>query len=176
MTEIRAVVVAVCLSTPATRVAKAPQDEAFAGPHGFAGDRHASELRQKRDGSVIPNERQWSAVSSDEISELCAGLGVPVFALGALGENLRLSGLRMADLAAGAVLEFPSGARFEVSGQNDPCVNAAAELSQTYGEAVGQYFVKQAYGRRGVVGRVLTPGPIRAGDEVTVRLQESRPA
>ncbi|HLF72591.1 MAG TPA: hypothetical protein VI759_10625, partial [Dehalococcoidia bacterium] len=65
----------VCLSTPGVRVAKAPQDEAFLGPNGFVGDRHEAELRRRRDGTLVPNNRAWSAVSTEEVEALCADLG-----------------------------------------------------------------------------------------------------
>jgi MOSC domain-containing protein YiiM len=113
-------------------------------------------------------------VSTEEVAELCADMGVdPPFANGALGENLRLSGIHLAEIPEGSVLEFPSGARLRVSGRNDPCVNAAKELSQTYGAVVGQYFVKQAFGRRGILGTVLETGVIRPGDAVTILVPEA---
>jgi hypothetical protein len=170
MKELTAIIEAVCLSVEGVRVAKAPVDEAFVGPHGFVGDRHEAEFRRTpRSTAIRPNHRQWSAVSTTEVDELCADMGVdPSFALGSLGENLRLGGIRLADVPKDTVLEFPSGARLLVSQRNDPCVNAARELSQTYGAVVGQYFVKQAFGRRGILGTVLETGLIRAGD--TVRL------
>jgi MOSC domain-containing protein YiiM len=172
--ELTAVVEAVCLSQPGVRVAKLPQDEVFLGPHGFVGDRHEAEYRRTRDGKGLrPNHRQWTAVSTIEVEELCADMGVdPPFALGSLGENLRLGGMRLADIPEDTVLEFPSGARLRVHGRNDPCVNAARELSQTYGGVVGQYFVKQAFGRRGILGTVLETGPIRPGDRVRILVPE----
>ncbi len=175
MKRLTATVEAVCISVPGVRVAKAPQDEAFLGPHGFVGDRHEAELRRTRDGDgQRPNHRQWSAVSSEEVAELCADMGVdPPFALGALGENLRLSGVKLAEIPEGSVLELDSGAKLLVSGRNDPCVNAALELSQTYGPTVGQYFVKQAFGRRGILGTVLETGVIRPGDKVTILLPDA---
>ena len=97
----------------------------------------------------------------------------PAFALGGMGENLRLGGIRLADVPANTVLEFPSGARLLVSQRNDPCINAARELSQTYGPTVGQYFVKQAFGRRGILGTVLETGIIRPGDEVRVLVPDA---
>jgi MOSC domain-containing protein YiiM len=157
------------------RVAKEPKDEAFLGPHGFVGDRHEAEFRKSTSGGApVPNHRQWSAVSTEEVAELCANIGVaPAFVDGALGENLRLSGIRLAEVPEGSVLEFPSGARLAVHGRNDPCVNAAKELSATYGGVVGQYFVKQAFGKRGILGTVLETGVIRPGDEVTVSIAEA---
>ena len=59
-----------------------------------------------------------------------------------------------------------------MSGQNDPCVNAAKELSETYGSQAGQYFVKQAFGRRGILGTVLQTGEIRPGDAVRILLPD----
>jgi MOSC domain-containing protein YiiM len=173
--QLRATVEAVCLSVPGVRVAKSPQGEAFLGPHGFVGDRHEAEFRRTSDGAGRRvNHRQWSAVSGEEVAELCADMGVdPPFAPGAMGENLRLSGVRLADVPEGSVLELESGARLLVSGRNDPCVNAALELSQTYGAKVGQYFVKQAFGRRGILGTVLETGVVRPGDKVTILLPEA---
>jgi hypothetical protein len=175
MTEIRATVEAVCLSTPERRVAKQPQEEANLGPYGFEADRHAGEFVRMRNQSIVENERQWSAVSSEEVAELCAELGVPAFAQGELGENLRLGGVRLADVPPGTIIEFPSGARLKVGGPNDPCVNAAAELAQTYGPVVGRNFVQRAYGRRGVVGTVLSAGLVRTGDSVRLLLPEPAP-
>jgi MOSC domain-containing protein YiiM len=174
VTQVVVTVDAVCVSTPGVRVAKAPQDEAFMGPHGIVGDRHEAEFRRTADGSgQRPNHRQWSAVSTEEVAELCADMGIdPPFLPGAMGENLRLSGLRLAEIPAGSVLEFDSGARLLVSGKNDPCVNAALELSQTYGPDVGRYFVKRAFGRRGILGTVLETGPIRPGDKARILLPE----
>jgi len=173
--QLTATVEAVCISVPGVRVAKEPQDEAFLGPHGFVGDRHEAEFRRTSDGEGRrPNHRQWSAVSSEEVTELCAEMGVdPAFACGAMGENLRLSGVHLGEVTEGSVIEFESGAKLLVSGRNDPCVNAALELSQTYGSAVGQYFVKQAFGRRGILGTVLETGVIRPGDKLTILLPEA---
>lgn len=174
MKKLTATVDAVCLSVPGVRVAKTPQDEAFMGPHGLVGDRHEAEFRKTPEGGGQRlNHRQWSAVSTEEVTELCADMGVePPFALGAMGENLRLSGVKLAEIPEGSILELPSGAKLLVSGRNDPCVNAARELSQTYGSAVGQYFIKQAFGRRGILGTVLEVGAVRPGDKVTILLPD----
>ena len=164
---------AVCVSTPEARVAKQPRDEVTVGAHGLEGDRHAGEQRiSPRTGQPIPNRRQWSAVSTGEVEAFCRELGVLAFEEGELGENLRLSGIDLGDVRPGTILEFPSGCRLQVSAQNDPCENAAAELAVTYGATVGRYFVRASFGRRGVVGAVLTPGIICPGDEVAVVLPD----
>jgi len=167
------IVEAVCVSTPDARVAKKPQDRVQFGAFGLEGDRHAGAQRiSARTGQPIPNRRQWSAVSSGEVEAFCRELGVVPFAYGDLGENLRLSGIDLGAVEPGTILEFSSGCRLQVSGQNDPCENAAAELAVTYGPNVGRHFVRASFGHRGVVGSVLTPGLIRPGDEVTVVLPE----
>ena len=175
MKTLTATVDAVCISVPGVRVAKAPQEEAFLGPHGFVGDRHEAEFRRTSDGSgQRVNHRQWSAVSTEEVTELCADMGVdPAFAFGAMGENMRLSGIKLDSVPEGSVIELPSGARLQVSGRNDPCINAAKELSDTYGSQVGQHFVKQAFGRRGILGTVLETGVVRPGDKVTILLPDA---
>jgi MOSC domain-containing protein YiiM len=172
VTELQCVVEAVCVSIPGVRVAKQPVDEAFIGPHGLVGDRHEAEFRRLRAGGHAPNQRQWSAVSTEEVEALCADLGCAPFAIGALGENLRLSGIRLAELQDGAVLELPSGARLRVSKQNQPCEPAARELSETYGGVVGLAFVESAMGRRGVIGSVLEPGLVRPGDAVRITVTQ----
>ena len=163
MTTLQARVEAVCLSIPGVRVAKAPQDEAFIGPHGLVGDRHEAEFRRLY-GRLVPNQRQWSAVSTEEVQSLCADLGVPPFAIGDLGENLRFSGVVLADVPNGSLIEFPSGAKLTVSGQNVPCINAAIALASVYGANIKETFVRSAYGRRGLVGTVLEPGLVRKGE------------
>jgi MOSC domain-containing protein YiiM len=160
---------AVCISTPGTRVAKRPQASGMVGQLGFEGDRHSGPIYTLvRTGQQFPNKRQWSAVSTEEVEDFCQKLGVMPFDLGELGENIRIRGIRLAEAAPGTIFEFPSGCRLQVEKQNDPCDNAAAELAVKYGDAVGRNFVKASFGRRGVVGTVLSPGRIDVGDEVTV--------
>ena len=164
------VVEAVCLSQHGVRVAKRPVDEAFIGPHGFVGDRHEAELRRKPYGrGTAPNHRQWHGVCTEEVDAICAALDLPKLPYGALGENLRLSGVMLGELPNGTELTLPSGARLRLHQQTDPCINAAKELAATYGEAANG-FVKAALGRRGVVGQVLEPGIVRPGDVVIVTL------
>lgn len=163
------IVEAVCVSVPGTRVAKEPRPEVVVGPHGIEGDRHAGETRiSLRTREPIPNRRQWSAVSTEEVAGFCRDLEVTPFPAGSLGENIRLAGINLGELMPGATLEFPSGCRLQVTSQNDPCANAAEELAASYGPNVERYFVRASFGRRGVVGVVLSPGAIRPGDEVTV--------
>jgi hypothetical protein len=166
----RAIVEAVCISRPGVRVAKRPVDEGFIGPHGFVGDRHEAEFRRKPYArGIAPNHRQWHGVCTEEVDAICADLGLPKLPFGALGENLRLSGVLLGGLPNGTEMTLPSGARLRLHQQTDPCINAAKELAATYGEAANG-FVRAALGRRGVVGQVLEPGLVRPGDLIEIHL------
>ena len=170
MTELTARVEAVCLSQPGVRVAKRPVDEAFIGPHGFVGDRHEAELRRKPYGrGTAPNHRQWHGVCTEEVDAICDDLGLPQLPYGAFGREPAPVRPAAGWLPNGTELTLPSGARLRLHQQTDPCINAAKELAQTYGEAANG-FVKAAMGRRGVVGQVLEPGVVRPGDIVRVHL------
>ncbi len=170
-----ATVDAVCIGAGRT-VAKTAVPLATMGPFGFDGDRHAGETFVPRyghnRGQRVFNERQWSAVSAEEVAELEGRLGTTI-PVGALGENLRLSGVAgLSDLPSGTRLTFPSGAVLFVSGQNAPCARAAASLAALSGvAAIRRLFTKAATGRRGLVGWVETPGLVRAGDEVRVTFE-----
>jgi MOSC domain-containing protein YiiM len=136
---------------------------------GVSGDRHAGELwtptwGRHKDQTVF-NERQWSAVSAEEIGELERSLGVAL-PLGALGENFRFEGVaRLSKLRPGTRISFPSGAALWVSGENFPCRKAALRLAQLTGQpGLTAAFLKAARGRRGLVGWVETPGPVQLGD------------
>ena len=159
---------AICVSRSDRHVAKAPVPEGVVEQFGFAGDRHAGEMRLSRTGRYVKNTRPWSAVSTEEVNAICKDLGVTPFALGAMGENLRLSGIELANIPPGTVFEFPSGARLLVTEQNPPCQVAAGELAQINGGHLERDFVRAAFGRRGVVGIVQATGIIRTGDSVKV--------
>ena len=168
MSSLSLAVEAVCTSMPDVRVAKQPRESITFGALGPEDDRHSGETRIAMNGQTVPNDRQWSAVSTEDVEAICADLGVAPFAFGAMGENLRLRGMQLAGLADGSILSFPSGARLQVSSKNDPCLHAAAELSPAYGGSVKGDFVKQALNRRGVLGLVLDVGVVRPGDSVSV--------
>ncbi len=164
---------AVCVSIPGVRVAKKPVEYATFGAFGLEGDRHAGQSRVHPNGQTVANDRQWSAVSTRDVEAICADLGVSPFTVGAMGENLRLRGMQLADLADGSIISFPSGARLQVSSKNDPCLNAAKELAPVYGDSLRANFVQQALNRRGVLGVVLDQGAVRPGDTVSLSQPET---
>jgi len=153
---------------------------------GVVGDRHQSYDRSTWQGDKQPegtnrrNERQWSAVSVEELAEIrdAMDLSEPLTAT-RLGANLCLTGLQeLSRLPKGTLLKFPSGAELMVEEYNPPCQDMGKKLASLYTKRSGEplsstAFSKAAKLKRGVVGVVEVAGTISAGDEVTVVLYET---
>ena len=150
---------------------------------GIVGDRHQSHQRSAWKGDKQPqgtsrrNERQWSAVSVEELAEIqdAMGLTEPLTAA-CVGANLCLTGLpELSRLPKGTLLKFPSGAELLVEEFNPPCHDMGKKLASMYttrsGDALSSTaFSKAAKHNRGVVGVVEVAGTISAGDEVSVEI------
>jgi MOSC domain-containing protein YiiM len=153
---------------------------------GVVGDRHRSYTRQtwpgdkQPEGTVRRNERQWSAVSVEELAQIqqTMDLSEPLTAT-SLGANLCLSGLQqLSRLPKGTLLKFPSGAELMVEEYNPPCHDMGKKLASKYVTRSGDplsstAFAKAAKLTRGVVGVVEAAGVISVGDEVTVAIYET---
>ncbi len=153
---------------------------------GIVGDRHRSYVREawkgdkQPEGTVRRNERQWSAVSVEELAEIGQNMDLkePLTAAN-LGANLCLEGVpELSRLPKGTGLKFPSGAELNVEGFNPPCLEMGEKLAAMYGTHSGEPLASNAFPRaamrtRGVVGSVEVAGAINAGDEVTVEIYET---
>ena len=153
---------------------------------GVVGDRHRSYERsawqgdKQAAGTARRNERQWSAVSIEELSEIreAMDLSEPLTA-SSLSANLCLSGLPdLSRLPKGTLLKFPSGVELVVEEYNPPCHDMGKKLASVQtcnsGESpTSTAFSKAAKLKRGVVGVVEVAGTISAGDEVTIECYES---
>ncbi len=155
-------------------------------PDGIVGDRHRSYVREAWSGDKQPegtmrrNERQWSAVSVEELADIREALDLnePLSAT-TLGANLCLQGIReLSRLPKGTLLTFPSGAVLQVEEYNPPCRDMGKRLAAKHTTGSGEplrstAFSKAAKLTRGVVGVVEVAGTINAGDEVTIELYET---
>ena len=153
---------------------------------GGVGDRHRSYERRAWSGDKQPkgttrrNERQWSAVSVEELAAIAdkMDLSEPLSATD-LGANLCLAGINeLSRLPKGTVLKFPSGAELMVEEYNPPCHDMGKKLASKYTTRSGKplsttAFSKAAELTRGVVGVVEVPGTVSPGDDVTVELYET---
>ena len=181
MRKITAKVVSVYLGS-AEELGKEPRPFLQAELDGFVGDRHKSYSRQTWVGDKQPkgtnrrNERQWSAVSVEELAEIqrTMDLKEPLTAA-SLGANICLSGVpNLSRLPKGTILTFPSGAELMVEEYNPPCLSMGRELASIHTTNSGKpiqdtAFAKAAHYSRGVVGVVEVAGIIKAGDEVTIK-------
>jgi MOSC domain-containing protein YiiM len=153
---------------------------------GFVGDRHRSFERttwqgdKQNEGTIRRNERQWSAVSVEELAEIEEAMDlIEPLTASSLGANLCLSGLKdLSRLPRGTVLKFPSGAELIVEEFNPPCHDMGKQLASVLGTRSGKPLSSTAFSKaakltRGVVGVIEVAGKISAGDEVTIEIYET---
>ena len=153
---------------------------------GFVGDRHKSYTRgtwagdKQQKGTTRRNERQWSAVSAEELADIERAMHLKEsLSAGRLGANLCLQGIPdLSRLPKGTLLKFPSGAELVVEEYNSPCHDMGKQLASSYTTNSGRplsttAFSKAAKLHRGVVGVIDVAGVISAGDPVSVVLYES---
>jgi len=153
---------------------------------GIVGDAHRAFSREcwsgdkQPQGTVRRNERQWSAVSAEELSDIAkamdlAGSLTPT----ELGANLCISGIpELSRLPKGTVLKFPSGAELIVEEYNPPCHDMGKKLASSHTTHSGNPLPSTAFSKaakltRGIVGVVDVAGLIKAGDKVQVELYET---
>ncbi|MDJ0906620.1 MAG: hypothetical protein QNI96_11415 [Woeseiaceae bacterium] len=162
---------------------KEPRDRIRLELDGIVGDRHRSFQRstwdgdKQAEGTVRRNERQWSAVSVEELTEISAAMDLaePVSAA-QVGANLCLSGVpQLSRLPKGTILRFPSGAELVVEEYNPPCHDMGKALADTLQTRSGKPLESTAFSKaakltRGVVGVVEVPGEIAVGDEAQVEV------
>ncbi len=148
---------------------------------GFVGDKHRGYSRVAWQGDVDPagivrrNERQWSAVSTEELEVIARRMDLrEPLAASTLGANLCIEGIpSLSQLRRGTRLHFPSGAVLRVEECNPPCVEMGQEIAKAYtthsgDPVVATLFPKHALNLRGVVGVIDVAGLIRSGDRVVV--------
>ena len=152
---------------------------------GFAGDKHQGTVREAWEGEWQPagtirrNERQWSAVSVEELAHITERLELTEpLSPETLGANLCIKGIpEFSLLPRGSALWFPSGAVLLVEEYNPPCSDMGVQIAAKYtsrssGPLTGTTWLRPAAGRRGLVGVIDVAGAIHVGDEVEVRVYE----
>jgi MOSC domain-containing protein YiiM len=162
---------------------KQPCTSLFAELDGLVGDRHRSTSREcwegdkQSEGTRRRNERQWSAVSVEELTviEQAMNINAPLTAA-VLGANLCFRGIPdLSQLPRGSLLKFPSGAELLVEEYNAPCLDMGEKLASIYTDKSGGPIANTAFSQaakfsRGLVGVVEVAGMINAGDEVVVEV------
>ena len=153
---------------------------------GVVGDRHRSYERstwagdKQPKGTIRRNERQWSAVSMEELAEISQEMDLlePLTAT-CLGANLCIAGVpQLSRLPKGTTLTFQSGATLTVEEYNPPCLDMGRNIAAKYRTRSGRElqpgeFSKAAKLKRGIVGVVDVAGVIKAGDDVTIEIYKT---
>ena len=107
---------------------------------GFAGDRHRSIAREawtgdkQPEGTVRRNERQWSAMSVEEINDIADKMDLkePLTAA-ILSVNLCFEGIpQLSLLPKGTILKFSSAAELMVEEYNPPCSEMSEKISANF--------------------------------------------
>ena len=152
---------------------------------GFVGDAHRSYTREtwegdkQAQGTIRRNERQWSAVSVEELAGITQQMDLtePLTAE-CLGANLLIEGIaKLSRLPKGTLLQFPSGVELQVEEYNPPCHDMGKKIAVTYKSNSGEEISSTAFSKaakltRGLIGVIEAAGSINAGDEITVVLYE----
>ena len=167
-------------------LSKQAREEIEVAFDGIVGDHHAGPSREaykgerEAEGTVLRNDRQWSAISLEELTIISGMLDLsePISA-STVGANLCFEGIPdLSLLPRGTRFKFPSGAALTVEEYNPPCIDMGEQIAAKHERRDGQPlaprdWLRPASGRRGIVGVVDVPGTIRAGDVVTVELFET---
>ena len=153
---------------------------------GIVADKHRSYMRGAYEGESVPagtvrrNDRQWSAVSLEELAKIQETMELEnTLTAATLAANLCFEGItNFSQLPKGSQLCFPSGAILMVEDYNPPCSCMSEKITEIHTTTSGQppkrlAFVKAAKRLRGLVGVIDVVGEINAGDKVTVKVFDS---
>ena len=153
---------------------------------GIFGDRHRSYKRgtwagdKQPEGTIRRNERQWSAVSLEELAEIGKAMDlVEPLTAAELGANLCIQGVdQLSRLPKGTLFKFPSGAELMVEEFNPPCHGMGKRLAETHTTRSGKPLESTAFSKaakltRGIVGVVEAVGSISAGEVVTIEIYKT---
>lgn len=172
-------VAALMILEEGAKIISTPVDRVEVTEEGFAGDRHAGKTRRAggRDqgipkGTEVPNRRQVSIVSEEELAEIASRLGIPRVKPEWLGANVSLRGVDdLTELAPGSGLKFGGGVELAIEGENSPCRAPGEAIAKQYPNRQGlaARFPKDALHLRGLVGWVEQPGELAVGDSVRIR-------
>ena len=148
---------------------------------GIIGDKHigtfcASGVRETgiyKKGTLIRNNRQWSAISEEELSDISEKMQLPNLKAEWLGTNIVIKGIpnfsKLPPLSI--IIIRPDDSDF-VSlinyNENEPCTVIHRKVIELVGSEPSVGFIAAAYGRRGLVGWVERGGMVHVGDKVKV--------
>jgi hypothetical protein len=151
---------------------------------GVVGDRHfgysmhanAGRMPFYPHGAEIRNTRQVTIVSTDELAQVAAEIGVDTILPEWFGANLAVAGIPdFTRLPIGTRIFFPGDAVLVSQGKNNPCHQIGARVQNYYPgrEDIGKAMMASAKYRRGIVAWVERSGIMRPGDKLRIELPVS---
>lgn len=178
-------VIEVNLGTKDEQLSKHSCDSVQAELDGFVGDRHRSISRKtwagdkQTEGTVRRNERQWSAMSVEELASISERMDLTQkLSAAVLSVNLCFKGIpKLSLLPKGTILKFSSGAQLMVEEYNPPCAEMSEKIAAAFTCNSGEPLAKNAFSQaaiftRGLVGVIEVAGKICVGDEVIVEVYQ----
>jgi MOSC domain-containing protein YiiM len=130
---------------------------------------------KQKEGTIRRNERQWSAVSLEEIAKISKTMNLSTLIdPSTLGANLCLSGIsNFSSLPKGSILKFPSGVELMIEEYNPPCSGMGKRIAEVHTDHSKQKISNTAFSKasklnRGLVGTIETTGKICKGDTVSI--------
>lgn len=161
-----------------------PVEQLVVSFEGIDGDIHAGYTRKSGGrepwyprGTQMRNERQLSIVCTDELAQAADSMKIDRIAPEWIGANMVLAGVpQLSMMPPRTVLFFQGGVTLRIDGQNAPCRFAGAKIAENYPDRnqseLALSFPKAAKRQRGLVGWVETPGTIKRGEAVKLKVPE----
>ncbi len=160
-----------------------PEQEVFAGFAGIEGEVHTGitapscvrMTAQFPEGTEVRNTRQFSVLSTEEMDEIAANMGLGSLSPSLLGATMVLSGIPdFSFIPPGSRLQGSSGATLVVNLNNRPCVYPGKGIEAAH-SGFGAAFKPAAQGLRGIVAWVEREGTFALGDSVRLHIPDQRP-
>ena len=149
---------------------------------GLSGEVHSGLTRpscvrvrsQYAEGTEIRNVRQLSIVSTEELDQIAAEIGLETLDPGWLGASVAISGLPdFTHLPPSSRLQSQDGVTLTIDMQNQPCHFPGKTIEKDK-PGHGKGFKAAAEGRRGVTAWVEREGTLRIGDTLTLHVPDQR--
>lgn len=129
-------------------------------------------LSQYPRGTEIRNTRQLCVMSTEELAQIAAEMGLEMFDPKWAGASIVIEGIPDFTLIPPASrIQFSNGATLTVDMENRPCVLPAPEIEKSY-PGFGKLFKPAAKRKRGVTAWVEREGLVTIGDDACLHIPE----
>lgn len=156
--------------------------ELIANFSGIGGEDHGTDTRhscsrvvsQYPKGTLIRNTRQICIVSSEELADIAAEMGIDALNPAWIGAGMVIKGIPdFTHIPPSTRLQGGSGATLTVDIENRPCHLPSPVIDEAL-PGKGRSFKAAAKGRRGITAWVEREGTFRIGDEISVHIPDQR--